>query len=92
MLARASTNRIESFIFDQIVELFFCIYDLVEVGTVGNVDLTARTLVEMTPQWVNLGLASDAPHGKTQVLALYGLPPPKPPVRNGVTTSPSVSS
>ena len=34
---------------------------------------TVRTLVEMTPQGADFVLASDAPHGETQVLVLHGL-------------------
>ena len=58
-------NRIGQCILDQFVELFFGIYDLVSIVTVDDVDKTVRILVEMTPQWMDLVLASHAPHGKT---------------------------
>ena len=57
-------NRIRNFIYYLYVDLFSCIYVLMQVSTVDNVDQTSRTLLEKTQQWVDLGLASDAPHRK----------------------------
>ena len=71
-------------IYYQTVEFFFfCIYVLVLVGPVYKVDQNSRTLVEMTPQWVDLDLASVSTATSCTIRSW------RPDVSLGASTSPS---
>ena len=84
-------NRTRHFTLDHFLELFFCIYDLVSTVTVDNVHQTVRTLVDMTPQWADVVLASDAPTRSISSSYTPRSPHSKPLVRKVVTTLPSFS-